>query len=84
MVTVKVFGIFRLDSGIREMRADVEHVADLYPLLLKQAKKNNPHTRVKAADVNGCIILVNGEQKSKHAKLRDGDEVMLISPVCGG
>ena len=84
MVTVKVFGTFRLDTGIKELKADVKDVASLYPLLLRQAKKNKPNTKVKAADINACLILVNGERKGKHTRLHDGDVVMLMSPVCGG
>ena len=37
-----------------------------------------------AKDIDGCIVLVNSVQTGKHAKLKDGDTVMLMSPVCGG
>ncbi|MBQ6311990.1 MAG: MoaD/ThiS family protein [Lachnospiraceae bacterium] len=84
MVTVKLFGLFRLDTGLKEITADVSDVKSLYPILLKEAKRHNPKTKVKAADIDGCIVLVNGKQMTKRAKLQDGDEVMLMSPVCGG
>ncbi len=84
MVTVKLFGLFRLDTGLKEITADVSDVKSLYPILLKEAKRHNPKTKVKAADIDGCIVLVNGKQMTKSAKLQDGDEVMLMSPVCGG
>ncbi len=84
MVNVKLFGLFRLDTGIKELTADVPDVKSLYPILLREAKKLNPRTKVKAADIDGCIVLVNGKQMTKRARLKAGDEVMLMSPVCGG
>ena len=84
MVHVKVYGLFRLDTGIKEITADVPDVRSLYPILLRKAKRLNPKTKIKAADIDGCIVLVNGEQKNKRTVLKDGDEVMLMSPVCGG
>lgn len=84
MVRVKLFGLFRLDSGIKEIEADVSSVKELYPILLREAKKLDPKTKIKRKDIDGCIVMVNGEQKTKNARLKDGDEVMLMSPVCGG
>ena len=31
-----------------------------------------------------AIVLINGKQGKKSSKLQDGDEVCLMSPVCGG
>ena len=84
MVRVKLFGLFRLDSGIKEIEADVSSVRELYPILLREAKKLDPKTKIKAKDIDGCIVMVNGQQKNKATHLEDGDEVMLMSPVCGG
>ena len=84
MVHVKVFGLLRLDTVIKEMQADVSRVRDLYPLLLAEAKRVNPETKVTAKDIDGCIVVVNDKQTGKSAALKDGDTVMLMSPVCGG
>ncbi len=85
MIKIKLFGLFRLDTGIKELTVDsAEHVKDLYPVLMREAKKLNPKTKITAKDIDGCIVLVNGKQKTKSAGLKDGDEVMLMSPVCGG
>ena len=62
----------------------MEDVKSLYPILLKEARRLNPKTKVRKADIDGCIVLVNGKQTTKKAKLQDGDEVQLMSPVCGG
>lgn len=84
MVHVELFGLFRLDTGIKELDADVKSVKELYPILLKKAKEINPDTTITARDIDGCIIVVNGVQTKKSAKLKDGDMIMLMSPVCGG
>ena len=84
MVQIKLFGLIRLDTGLKELRADVSSVKEIYPLLLREAKRANPSTTVSAKDIDGCIVLVNNVQTNKHAKLKDGDTVMLMSPVCGG
>ena len=84
MVKVKLFGLFRLDTGLKELSADVQTVKELYPVLLEEAKKANPATKITAADIDGCIVVINGKQCKKSAKLSDGDEVWLMSPVCGG
>ena len=55
-----------------------------YLVLLEEAKKVNPKTKVTAKDIDGCIVVINGKQCKKSAKLSDGDEVWLMSPVCGG
>ena len=84
MVSVELFGLFRLDTGIKKMEAEVTCVKELYPLLLQEAKRIDPKTKITAKDIDGCIVLVNSVQTGKHAKLKDGDTVMLMSPVCGG
>ncbi|MBO4288519.1 MAG: MoaD/ThiS family protein [Lachnospiraceae bacterium] len=84
MIQVKLFGLLRLDTGLKELKANAKTVKDLYPLILQEAKKLNPSTTVSAKDIDGCIVVVNNVQKNKNAKLKDGDVVMLMSPVCGG
>lgn len=84
MVHVKVFGLLRLDTGIREMDAEASRVRDLYPLLLSETKKRKPGTKVTAKDIDGCIVVINDRQTGKNAALSDGDTVLLMSPVCGG
>ena len=84
MVTVKLFGLFRLNTGLKEIKADASSVKDLYPILLEEAKKVNPTTMITAADIDGCIVVINGKQRKKNSKLKDGDSVFLMPPVCGG
>lgn len=84
MVKVKLFGLFRLDTGLKEMELEAASVKELYPLLLERAKAARPDTKITAKDIDGCIVMINGEQAKKNSRLKDGDEVMLMSPVCGG
>jgi len=84
MVNVKVFGLFRLDTGIKELEAQVDQVSQLYPILLEEARRIKPDTKITAADIDGCIIMINGKQGKKKSPLKDGDTVYLMSPVCGG
>lgn len=84
MVKVKIFGLLRMDTGLKELWLEGEKVRDLYPQILAEAKKLKPGTKVKAADIDGCIIMINGVQGKKSSTLCDGDTVMLMSPVCGG
>ena len=84
MVHVKLFGLLRLDTGLKTLDAEAESVGTLYPALLAAAKRARPDTRITAADIDGCIVVVNGRQSKKTARLSDGDEVWLMSPVCGG
>ena len=84
MVHVKLFGLLRLDTGLKELTAEAQSVKALYPLLLDAARKAKPDTKITAADIDGCIVIVNGAQSKKSSRLSDGDEVWLMSPVCGG
>ena len=59
-------------------------VKELYPLILEAAHSARPGTAVTLKDMDGCIVMINGVQGKKSSKLAPGDEVMLMSPVCGG
>ncbi len=84
MVHVKLFGLLRLDTGLKELDAEADSVRALYAELLGAAKRARPETKITAADIDGCIVVINGRQGKKTSRLSDGDEVWLMSPVCGG
>ena len=84
MVKVKIFGLLRMDTGLKELELEAQTVRALYPQILAAAKSANPTTKVKRKDIDGCIIMINGVQSKKSSPLADGDTVMLMSPVCGG
>ena len=78
MITVKLYGLLRLDSGIRELSLDVKTVPELYFRLLEHSD------RITKKDLEGCVLLVNGKAANRRTKLADGDVVQLLSPVAGG
>lgn len=84
MVKVKLFGLFRLDTGLKELEVKASYVRELYPILLAEAKRVNPSTTVTDKDIDGCIVIVNQKSAGKNTRLYEGDTVMLMSPVCGG
>ena len=83
-VNVKLLGLFRLNTGLRELEADAARVRNLYPVLLEKAREVNPDTKITSADIDGCIVHVNGAHCKKSTKLSSGDTVYLMSPICGG
>lgn len=83
-VNVIALGLFRLDTGLHELSLEADKVKDLYPQLLQKAYEAKPDTTVTQADMNGCIVLVNGRAARKGTRLAEGDTVHLMSPVCGG
>ena len=82
MVKVKLFGLLRLDSGVKEFTAEAERVKDLYDALIDMASKNGKI--ITAKNVSSCAVLVNGQQATKNTKLKDGDQVIFMSMVAGG
>ena len=76
MITVKLYGLLRLDSGIREKQLEAKSVKDVFAALNKCG--------IPERDLDGCVILINGSSAGKRSKLNDGDKVILMSPVAGG
>lgn len=75
MITVKLFGLVRLETGIKELQIDAANVKELKKELSRQISEEK---------IKGCVLLVNGRQASRFTKLKDGDQVMLMPPVAGG
>ena len=82
MVKVKLFGLLRLDSGVKEFTAEAEKVKDVYDVLIEMARQNGKI--ITAKNVGSCAVLVNGQQATKNTKLNDGDQVIFMSMVAGG
>jgi len=76
MITVKLYGLLRIESGIREKQLEAESV--------KEVLQQLADCGVNRKDLLGCVILVNGNSANKRSKLTDGDTVVLMSPVAGG
>ena len=76
MITVKLYGLLRIESGIKETRLEAETVKEVLDTLAASG--------ISRKDLNSCLILVNGRSAGKRRKLADGDTVVLMSPVAGG
>ena len=76
MITVKLYGLLRIDSGIKERKIEAAAMKDVFQDLMQQG--------ISQAELNGCIILINGKPANKRSSLQSGDVVQLMSPVAGG
>jgi len=75
MIQVKLFGLVRLETGIKELQIEAANIKELKNELIRYI----PEEKIK-----GCVLLVNGKQATRFTKLKDGDQVMLMPPVAGG
>ena len=76
MITVKLYGLLRINSGIKERQIEAANMKDVWNDLMAQG--------ISKKDLNGCIILINQKSANKRSVLTDGDVVQLMSPVAGG
>jgi len=76
MITVKLYGLLRLESGIKAQQLEAGSVKEV---LLALSQAGIPKNKL-----DGCVILVNAAPANKRTKLKDGDTVILMSPVAGG
>lgn len=76
MITVKLYGLIRIESGIKEKQLEADSVKEVLDAL--------KDCGIDPRNLNGCIILINGKSVNKRKKLEDGDTVVLMSPVAGG
>ena len=82
MVKVKLFGLLRLDSGVKEFYTEAKTVKDIYEVLVEKEKENG--NIISAKDISACAVMVNNCQANKNTRLNDGDEVIFMSMVAGG
>ena len=76
MITVKLYGLLRIESGIKEKQTEATTVKEVLERLAACG--------IDRKELNGCLILINGNSANKRSKLTDGDTVVLMSPVAGG
>ena len=76
MITVKLYGLLRIESGIKEVQLDARSVKEVFEYLADRG--------IPSKELSGCVVLVNGNSANKRSKLTDGDRVVLMSPVAGG
>jgi molybdopterin converting factor small subunit len=92
-VTVKLFGVLRIDSRLVVEQLEIERVSDIFDTLNKRAaeafektRDENPAAEKPAAlSFRDAVVFINGERcPKKGKKLNDNDEVWLLSPASGG
>ena len=76
MITVKLYGLLRIESGIKEKQLEASTVNEVLEILAGHG--------ISRQELNGCVVLVNGNSANRRSKLTDGDTVVLMSPVAGG
>lgn len=82
MITVKLFGMFRIESNKGELQLNAGTVRQV----LKDIEKCCPS--LSQQQLKQAIMFVNKQQISGGrrflVRLKDGDELVLLSPMCGG
>ena len=92
-VTVKLFGVLRIDTHLANEQVRAEQLSDIFALLNDRAeqiwrertaaKPGLPHPA--PLSFSDAIVYINGNRCSKkRQKLSDGDEIWLLSPASGG
>ena len=76
MITVKLYGLLRIESGIKQKQLEARTV--------KEVLSDLAACGIPQKDLEGCVVLVNGTGAKKQTRLHDGDTVVLMSPVAGG
>ena len=76
MITVKLYGLLRIETGIKERQIEASNIKDVLDGLESQG--------ISRKDLTGCVILINQKPANKRSSLYDGDVVQLMSPVAGG
>lgn len=84
MITVKLFGTLRLDTGVKEVLVPGNRVKDLYEPVMKEIQRQNPRCEITLKKLKSCNAAVNGTLSSPGTRLDDGDTVYLFPAVAGG
>ncbi len=81
-VTVKLFGVFRVDTRTPQLELECDKLRDVF----KQLNEKLGHIRMDSGlQFKDAVVYVNGEAcKKKSRALQDGDEIWLLSPASGG
>lgn len=77
MVTIKLFGSLRLKTGFKEMQVYASSVSEACALMARATGWN-------LKEFKNCVFSLNGTQVKYSAKLKDGDELIFLSPSGGG
>jgi molybdopterin converting factor small subunit len=76
MITVKLYGLLRNESGIKAEQMEVSTLKEVFGIL--------EDCGISRKNLNSCMILINGKSEKERTKLNDGDTAVLRPPVPGG
>ena len=76
MITVKLYGLLRVESGIKEKQLNAATVREVLDALVLCG--------LSRKDLDRCVILVDGKPANRKSKLMPGNTVVLMTPVAGG
>lgn len=72
-VTVRLFGVLRLDTSISQIETDAACIDDVYSIFDGKITFKN------------TLVYLNGRRcAKKKTPLNDGDEIWIMSPASGG
>lgn len=77
MIHVKLFGVLRLKTGLKEINMEADTLPEVFRLLSEK-------TGWSEKDFHNCIVMINGIPAKKKTALKDGDSLVLLSPSGGG
>ncbi len=81
-VTVKLFGVFRVDTHTQQVELEADKLKDVFSALNEKLGHIQMDSGLQFKD---AVIYLNGEScRKKSQKLADGDEIWLLSPASGG
>ena len=97
-VTVKLFGVLRMDTRLSKEDLEAETVEELFSMLNEKADTLYKEQRASkeqagqpkptpppAVSFHDAIVYMNGDRvKKKTCKLLEGAEIWLMSPASGG
>lgn len=92
-ITIKLFGVFRTDTHLAKETISASAIADIFPVLNELSLKIWEENKIKdptvekpdAIKFKDAVVYVNGERVSRKGyKVKDGDEVWIMSPASGG
>ena len=92
-VTVKLFGVLRMDTHLASETLNIEKVGDLFDSINRtideRYEKNHAENpaleKPEKLAFKHVVLFVNGERCTRKGhKLTDGDEIWVLSPASGG
>lgn len=84
LVTVKLFGVLRIDSHIAEEEMAADTLQDVFDQLSRAAGDGGSGQH-NAISFREAVVYIDGKRTTKkHRKLKSGEVIWLMSPASGG